>query len=126
MIKLPEEIDIDKLYEKSKEGISIVDKYLEKGHVEPCGEDNCAIMGEGFSFKFYGKEGDTVHFDYITHDESFRVDVEITRLLNMLNGYGYYSMDKELTWTGIYTVTIHNYDMENSGYISVFLIVYEQ
>ncbi len=117
-------IDIDKLYQRSKDGIFVEDRFLEHGEVVPCGDDNCQEWGDGFYFDFYGKDGDWFHF--ITWDNSFTVSTEISRTLNLMTGWGYYSMSTELMWTGIYTVRIHNYDMENSGHIKVFVIVYNE
>jgi hypothetical protein len=123
------------LYQKSKAGIFIEDRYLEHGHTEPCGTtppSNCAIMGDGFTFNFYGNKGDWVHFHYIRWGDSFTISTAINHwegntqygILNLLTGWGYHSMTKELPWTGVYSVRLNNYDMDNSGHIKVFLIVY--
>lgn len=128
---------IEALYDKAKEGILIEDRFLEHGHIEPCGTtppSNCAVWGDGFYFDFYGKAGDWVHYHFISWDDSFTVSTEITHwegnteygILNLLTGWGYYSMSKELVWDGKYTVRLHNYDMENSGHVKVFLIVYNE
>ena len=133
-ISIYKEIQIQDLYQKSRNGIFIEDKYLEHGYIEPCGDDNCARYGDGFTFNIYGKAGDMIHYHHETWNSAFDVDARIkyktensiTSIMSVFTGYSYHSHTSKLPWTGIYTVVIHNYDMDYSGHIRVFIIVYDE
>ena len=131
ILEIKVQVELDELYIQSKLGI-YKKAFLGHGEVVECGEDLCAEYGDGFTFNFYGKAGEWAHYEHKTWDDSFRVAMSIDHydadthtiyVRGVLTGYSSYETDFELGWTGIYIVTVHNYDMEDSGNIEVFIIV---
>lgn len=118
--------EIEKLYEKVKNGILIEDQFLEHAEVVDYGGSIGRVLEptDSFKFKIYAKAGDWCH----AHYEADFCPIMFER------GTGVWSV--RTNWGGvnfktfqfdessIYTIKVYNYDDENDGYITFFLIIY--
>jgi len=122
-----EEID-DKLYSKAKHGILIEDVFLEHAEWVSCGEDYCLEPVDGFTFRIYAKAGDWCHAHYISWDNTFYPIWFEMEWGNEGRGWNWGSDEKETFQfedSALYTIGVYNYDPDDSGYITFFLIVYD-
>jgi hypothetical protein len=136
MFVINEQKSLNILYQKSRDGIFIEDKFLERGEsIDYGGAIGYMVKwGDAFYFDFLVKDGDWVHIHFLTGNNSFRLNVQITHwdgnilhgIVNLVSSSGYYTISSELMWTGIYRATIYNWDPNYSGYLTLFLIVHNQ
>lgn len=119
---------IDELYKQSRAGILIEDKFLKHAEVIDYGGTTGKVLEEvdGYSFNIYAKVGDWFHFHYISTD--------IDNVMFYIYGDGWGegtnlfldNKDFEIHESFIYRIEVWNYDDENDGYITTFLIVYDE
>jgi hypothetical protein len=117
------QIEIDKLYKKTKKGILIEYVYLE--HAELVG--NIWEPVDGFTFQIYAKSGDWCHVHYVSQNESFCPIWFEIGTISWHFGINW-GTTKKITFqfgeSAVYTIGVYNYDDINNGYITFFLIVF--
>ena len=127
IIYINNQIEIEKLYKKAKNGVLIEDQFLKHAEVVPCGEDNCLEPVDGFTFKIYAKAGDWCHAHYISWNNAFCPIWFEMDWVDEGHGWNWDSLQDQtfqFTDSAIYIIGVYNYDDGNDGYITFFLIVY--
>ncbi len=126
MLVINSQESIDRLYQKSRDGILIEDRFLE--HAE--GVDYGGSIGrvleatDWFTFQIHAKAGDWYHAHYVADFSPIILEMSTGSGGSGENWGSVKSKTLQFTQSSIYTVKVNNYDDENDGYIFFFLIVY--
>ncbi len=128
IIYISNQREIEKLYRKAKNGILIEDQFLKHAEVVDYGEQGRVLEPvDGFTFKIYAKAGDWCHVHYISWNSAFSpiwFEIETAHWGEGTNFGSLKYKTFQFEESAIYTIGVYNYDDENDGYITFFLIVY--
>ncbi len=127
-VMIGEKIRNDDLYEQSRDGILIEDRFLKHAEVVDYGGTTGRVLEaiDYYSFDIYAKAGDCYHFHWVS------ADINCIMLFMYVDGGGMgssfwvHSEDYEFSESGRYQIEVWNYDDENDGYITTFQIVYDE